>query len=226
MLRGAARAIPLALLLTLVATGCGAPRYTYVKNSGQRTYFKIPSSWHKINNDDLAKVILGNPDSATAQVEKDLFWYVAYDADPHPSITHLTSPFPNEKPFVLAIVQPLTDTQQGAVSLDALRNLGAPVTDTARQQAAAQGQVDENFEWLKDQVLTPGKGLRGVREIYNESAADPTDPTALVTTDRVALASDKGYLYRLIIRCSAGCYRHDKDELNDIASSFTVRNSL
>ncbi len=226
MLRGAARAIPIALLLMLVAAGCGAPRYTYVKNSGQRTYFKIPSSWHKINSDDLAKVILGNPDSASAQAAKQLFWYVAYDADPHPSINHLTSSIPASEPFVVAIIQPLSASQQGAVSLDALRNLGAPVTDAARQQAAQQGQVDENFEWLRDQVLTPGKGLRGVREVYNESAADPTDPTALVTTDRVALASDDGHLYRLIISCSAGCYQRHKGELDDIASSFTVRNSL
>ena len=112
------------------------------------------------------------------------------------------------------------------VSLDVLRNLGGPVTGEARQQAAAQGQVDQNFEWLKDQVLNPGSGLRGVREIYNESAADPTDPTALVTTDRVALASDDGRLFRLILRCSAHCYQQNKSELNDIASSFTVRNSL
>ena len=223
MLRGAGRAIPIALLLTLAVAACGAPRYTYVKNSGQRTYFKIPSSWHKIDGDALAKVILGNPDSAATQVEKQLFWYVAYDADPHPSISHLTSPIPSDKPFVVAIVQPLTSTEQGMVSLDALRNLGAPVTPAARKQAADAGQGDDNFEWLKDQVLTPGQGLRGVREIYNESAADPTDPTALVTTDRVALASDDGHLYRLIIRCSAHCYKQDKSELDDIASSFTVR---
>ena len=223
MLRGAARAIPIALLLMLATAGCGSAHYTYVKNSGQRTYFKVPSSWHKINNADVAKVVLGNPDSASAQVGKSLFWYVAYDADPKPTIAHLTGAIPNDKPFVLAIVQPLTQSQQGQVSLDALRNLGTPVTDSARQQAAQQGQIDQNFEWLKDQVLTPGHGLRGVREIYNESAADPTDPTALMTTDRVALASDDGHLYRLIIRCTAGCYRKHKSELDDIASSFTVR---
>ena len=35
-----------ALLLGVSVTGCGAPQYTYVANSSQSTYFKVPNGWH------------------------------------------------------------------------------------------------------------------------------------------------------------------------------------
>jgi len=226
VLFGAARStlsVLLVLGLTAALTACGT-KYTYVKNSGERTYFKVPSSWHRLDSKDLGDLMFGDPDSATAQKAKQTTWYVAYDADPHPSVIHLMGGSTNQSPVVLAVVEPLTPSQQGELSLDELRNLGAPVTADARKQVQDQGgQLDQNFEWLGDQVLLPGRGLRGVREIYNQSADDPTDPTALTTIDRIALASDDGYLFRLILQCSAHCYNQRKGELDTIMSSFTVR---
>src|SRR5580704_18230659 len=47
-----------ALLLGVIITvsGCAAPQYTYVANSGQDTYFKVPSGWHKISPSALKTV--------------------------------------------------------------------------------------------------------------------------------------------------------------------------
>ena len=44
-----------AVLLGVTVTGCGAPQYTYVANSSQSTYFKVPNGWHKISGDALQK---------------------------------------------------------------------------------------------------------------------------------------------------------------------------
>jgi hypothetical protein len=220
VVRGAVRAIPVVLLLAFLGTSCGSPGYTYVKSSKNKTYFKVPAQWHKIDDAALSKVLNGNPDSATARVQKQIVWTVAYDAAKEPSVMHLTG-LPSDDPVVLAMVRPLTQAEQGQVSLDALRNLGGTVTAEARQAAAQQGTTDDSFEWLRDQVLKPGGGLRGVREVYNSS---PNPVSRPLTTDRTVLASDDGHLYLFVIRCSAHCYRTRASELDAIARSFTVRN--
>jgi hypothetical protein len=210
----------------MLGTSCGSPSYTYVKSSKNRTYFKVPGQWHRIEDTTLRRFLDGDPDSATAQLYKQAVWTVAYDSAPTPSIMHLTGSAPTD-PVVLAMVRPLTKAEQGQISLDVLRNLGDLVTAQARQDAAQlgtteHGTADDGFEWLDDQVLRPGSGLRGVREIYNTSPSPISD---LQTTDRTALASDSGQLYVLVIRCSVHCYRTRANELDAIARSFTVRNS-
>src|ERR1044071_7335175 len=67
------------------AASCGQPEFTYVKNSGQKTYFKVPHSWHQIGTSDLDDALGGtNPDSFASQVRQQLWWSVAYDASNDP----------------------------------------------------------------------------------------------------------------------------------------------
>lgn len=47
----------LVLLALALLAGCGAPRYTYVKNSADHMYVKIPASWHSIDQKDLDTAI-------------------------------------------------------------------------------------------------------------------------------------------------------------------------
>lgn len=37
-------------------SACGAPAFTYATDSEDQTYFKVPSSWHQINPQELAQV--------------------------------------------------------------------------------------------------------------------------------------------------------------------------
>lgn len=223
MLRACRKIFTFLLLPALAATACGAPAYTYVKNSNDMTYFKVPSGWHPVDQDKLKDALVSSPtDSASAQIEKKLIWSVAYDADPSPQPEHL-SMLGGDKPIVLGMVRQLTESQRSSVSLDMLRDLFHPVTDTSRQSAAQQGVSLQNFELLADTDLTPGDGIRGIREIYNYQAA-PIGP--LQTFDLTAYIGDGGKLYVLLIRCSAACYRQRAGELDTIARSFTVRSHL
>ena len=43
-----------ALLLGVTLSGCAAPQFTYVANSGTNTYFKVPYGWHKISDSSLS----------------------------------------------------------------------------------------------------------------------------------------------------------------------------
>jgi hypothetical protein len=202
------------------AAACGAPQFTYVKNSGQKTYFKVPHAWHQIGTDTLDDVLSGtNPDSAAASVRQQLWWSVAYDASADPAPEHLLTNAVTEQPIVYARVSQLTEPQQNAVSLDLLRNLFLPVTADARQ-AAAEALPLTGFELLHDEVLTPRSGLHGVRVVYDYELAFGV----LHTFDLTALVNnDNSKLYLMIIRCSTSCYRERAGELDTIATSFTVR---
>jgi len=204
------------------AGGCGAPEFTYVKNSGQKTYFKVPHEWHEIGTDDLDDVLGGtNPDSASSQMRQQLWWSVAYDASADPSPEHLLTNSVTDEPIVYARVAQLTESQQNAVSLDMLRNVFLPVTDDARE-AAAESVDLTGFELVHDEVLTPSNGLHGVREVFDYQLASGVMHTF---DETVLVNNDSSTIYLMIIRCSSSCYRERSSELDTIATSFTVRSN-
>jgi hypothetical protein len=174
-----AGAAAIAVAVVAVAGGCAAPEFTYVKNSGQKTY----------------------------------------DASADPSPDHLLTDEVTNEPIVYVRVAQLTEAQQNAISLDMLRDSFLPVTDGAREAAAATLPLT-GFELVHDEVLTPSNGLHGVRVIYDyELAGD-----VLHTFDQTALVNNDGSkVYLLIIRCTTTCYRERSSELDTIAKSFTVR---
>ncbi|HEX6468068.1 MAG TPA: hypothetical protein VF069_03160 [Streptosporangiaceae bacterium] len=214
------------VLLLLASVGalvaCGSPQFTYVKNSGDRTYFKVPANWHKIDAKPIDPAVTGDtPDSAAAAARG--MWSVAYDADARPSADHMLI---SEEPIVYAGVYQLTKDEHDAYSLDKLRDSFLPVTDSSRQlvaqRAQAQGTPVPKLERLYDQELTPGDGLRGVREVYNYDLSIG----GMQTYDLTAYLSDQGQVYVLLLHCSARCYRNRVKEINSIATSFTVRKNL
>ncbi|MDQ7904266.1 hypothetical protein RB614_06990 [Phytohabitans sp. ZYX-F-186] len=216
----ARRLILLFAPLALLVSACGAPEYEYVKNSEQQTYFKVPNDWRQIDQEALHEFAVGvDPDSATAQLREQLMWTVAYDAAEEPSITHIAAPMPFAEPAVWAKVERLLPEVSSAISLDVLRNLLLPVTEDMRTAAAQADALYPGFELLRDDVIVPEKGLHGVRVAYNYQflgRSTTFDLTALVN-------DDASLLYMLLIRCAARCYTERADELESIATSFTVR---
>ena len=220
------RAIPLVAAAVAIVVagvgGCGVPEFTYVKNSEQKTYFKVPHDWHEVSTNSLDDVLSGtNPDSATAELRQQLWWSVAYDASADPTPDHLLTNGVTDKPIVYVRVAQLTEPQQNAVSLDRLRNVFLPVTDDAREAASTTSELT-GFELVHDEVLTPASGLHGVRVIFGYELASGV----LHTFDQTALVNNDGSkLFLLIIRCSRICYRERSGELDEIATSFTVRSN-
>ena len=220
------RRILAAAVTALVAVGagaCGAPGYTYVKNSGEKTYFRVPTSWRQVDQAGLDFMTREeNPDSATAQLRKRITWTVAYDADDTPTAAHLFSITTTDDPIAYAKVQHLAPDQSNVVSFDGLRNLFLPVTVTARSAAQEAGTLLPGFELLADDLVTPSAGVRGVRVVYNYELPNGV----LHTFDQTALVNnDASVYYLLVIRCSSRCYRDRQAEIDAVATSFTVRST-
>ncbi|MBV9449272.1 MAG: hypothetical protein JO345_25585 [Streptosporangiaceae bacterium] len=204
-----------ALLLGVTLSGCAAPQFTYVANTGQSTYFKVPNAWHKISDSSLSSELRAVAGSSGGG------WTVAYEAGGKPTAGDFLS-FGTGQPFVFAEVGQLTSTASSELSYDTLRDFFLPVTSTARQNAAAQGFPLTDFKQIRDQVLTLSQGVHGVRETYDYTAnGGVTD-----TFDVVALTNaDQTVVYLLVVHCTSSCYSNDQTEINDVMSSFTIRSS-
>jgi hypothetical protein len=204
-----------ALLLGVALSGCAAPQFTYVANSSQNTYFKVPYGWHKISDAALSselRAVAGGSGGG---------WTVAYEAGHKPTAGDFLS-FGTSEPFVFAEVGQLSSTATSELSYDTLRDFFLPVTSTARQNAAAQGFPLTDFKQIRDQMLTLGQGVHGVRETYDYTMtggiADTFDEVALTNADQTIV-------YLLVLHCTTSCYSNDQTQINDVMSSFTIRSS-
>ena len=204
----------LLLAVTVLLAGCGAPAYTYVKNSADHMYVKIPASWHSIDQDDLDDAI--GLDPAESAQSRGL-WLQAYDAADTPSPLHLFGSSATE-PAALVSVQQVPAANRGRLSLDGLRDMFFPVSPGARE--SNQNPQLTGFGLVTDDVLTPGDGVRGVHTVFRYSLAggppQMMDQTAYIN-------DDASKIYVLLVRCSTTCYKDRHGEIDDVVSSFTIR---
>ena len=214
-----ARALLLLSVAALVAllAGCGSPEYTYVTNSTDRTYLKVPASWRPIDDKAMNDAIGFDP---TLTEEERGLWFEAYDADAEPSPMHLFGPSA-AAPAAFVGVQQIPEAARGQFSLDRLRDLFYPVSASAQEAAEmdpASGVSDLSL--VADEVLTPGNGLRGVHSVFRYRVGD--GPMQMM--DQTAyLNDDASKLYMFFVRCSTECYEQRQKEIGNVVSSFTVR---
>jgi hypothetical protein len=216
---GTARALLLLSVAALVAlvAGCGAPEYTYVTNSTDRTYLKVPATWRPIDDKAMNDAIGFDP---TLTEEERGLWFEAYDADAEPSPMHLFGPSA-AAPAAFVGVQQIPESSRGQFSLDRLRDLFYPVSQSA-QEAAEMDPTSgvSDLALVSDEVLTPGNGLRGVHSVFRYRVGD--GPMQMM--DQTAyLNDDASKLYMFFVRCSTECYEQRQKEIGTVVSSFTVR---
>ena len=200
------------VLATVGLTACGAPSYTYVADSADKAYYKVPTQWHEISQHDLSAAF------KAAGGSLDGIWSTAFDASTAPAGSNLLAPAINQ-PFVFAEVLTPTPAGSSEISYNMLRDFMLPVTSTTREQDAASGFPLTNFTQLRDQTITASQGVHGVRETFQY-----TFPGGVVDTfDEVALTNaDQTEIYFLMTHCTATCYSQDQNNINTVMASFTV----
>jgi hypothetical protein len=206
------------LSAAVLFTACAKPTYTFVTNSDDHLYFKVPASWSEIKQRDLDKFASPGLDDAAAAALRAQTWTIAFDAGDKPSIAHIFSP-QVKAPVVFARVLRSSSGDTTTVTLDALRDFFLPVTKTARMTARASGSELPGFRSIVDHVMSRDDGLSGVHEVfrYNVSGVMQTfDQTALVT-------KDASRVYILLVRCTQACYADRQGELATVVRSFIVK---
>jgi len=201
------------IIVGLLVTGCVAPQYTYVTDSADSAYFKVPPSWGQVNESTLQSA------EGTASQEGTYLWSRAYDDTAKPSINNVFST--SEHPVAYASVLGLSTAERSAVSFNSMRDLLLPVTATARKAAADNHEELSGFASLTDQVITDSHNDRGIREIfdYNLGVTPETFDLTVLTNS----ATTK--LYFLLVHCSANCFAKDYNQIATVVGSFTVGGS-
>jgi hypothetical protein len=204
--------------LALLA-GCGAPAYTYAADNADHAYFKVPTSWQRVDPGKLAEVqnaFLAN--SAAGKAGGSFTWSRAYADAAKPALTAVLTGA--QTPVVYASVQSLRDSLRASLSFDFMRDLLFPVTSQARQQAAATGQRLTGFALVSSTTIT-GHGVRGINELFEYNVngqPDAFDQTVLTNSDTTKL-------YLLLVQCYQGCFASHAAQIKAVIDSFTVRGS-
>lgn len=203
--------------VVFAAAACGASSYTYVANSDDGAFARLPAAWTQVDEGELAAAIGVAPGS---EPEEQGIWLQGYDAAERPSVGHVLGASA-EHPAVLVLVQQIPEELRGQYSLDRLRDLFQPVSPAAREQLAANPVAPlAGFQLLRDEVLTPGDGLRGVHVTYSYRINGGVPQVF----DQVAyLNDDASTVYLLVARCSSSCFEQRRGEIESVVSTFTVR---
>jgi hypothetical protein len=223
--RRAGAAIAALLGVLALAAGCGEPEFRYVSNTDEQTYFKVPHSWQEIDSEVIDDSFDGieNDDSIAVDARRQLWWSVAYDSDELPAPEHMTDIGTSQSPVLYVSIRRQLPFQRDMTSFDLMRDVFLPVSETRREMVAQAGAGLAGFEALYDEVLNGEDGVHGVRTVFSYEM-----PTGILHTfDQTVYANqDSTVLYIMLIRCTARCYRERAVELNDIATSFTVRSKV
>ena len=199
-------------LATVGLSACGAPSYTYVADSAAKAYYKVPTQWHQISQQDLNAALKAEGASG------DGIWSTAFDASTSPSGSNFLAPALS-KPFVFAEIGTPSPTVSAEISYNLLRDFMLPVTSDARQQDAASGFPLTNFKQLRDQTITASQGVHGVRETFQY-----TFPGGVVDTfdEDVLTNADQTEVYFLMVHCTDSCFSQNQNNIDTVMSSFTV----
>ena len=208
-LRHLYRVAPLAVVGLSVA-GCLAPQYTYVSDNADNAYFKVPPSWHQVNESSLQST------EGPATQDGSYLWSEAYDASATPSVAHIFSAA--AQPVAYASVLSLSSAERNDISFNSMRDLLLPVTQAARNAAAAAHADLSGFASLSDQLLTDSHNNRGIREVFQYTLGGSPETFDLTVMTNAATTK----LYFLLVQCSTACFADNYQQISNVVNSFTV----
>jgi hypothetical protein len=203
----------LLIIVGLSVAGCLAPSYTYVADSSDNAYFKVPPGWHEVSPSSLAAV------QGQSGGQGTYLWSRAYDDSSSPSVQHVFSTSP--KPVVYAGVLALSSTQRSEVSFNSMRDLLLPVTSQARSAASAANAEPPGFQSIGDETITDGHHDRGIREIFDYDLGmipETFDLTVLTNSGTTKI-------YFLLVHCMTTSFVSNYPEIKKVVGSFTVGGS-
>ena len=198
------------MIAALFLAACGGSGFSYVKNSDDHTYFKVPQEWKVFDEDTIINTLGKNLSKRARDTERDQNWQVAFDANTHPSLKHLLDP--NAKfPTGLAMVNQLSFNDADSTSLGSLRNSFFDV------DAAVQANAGEIVSYEPVELDGGFHGFHLVADLdLTKKATVRLDQTSLLDQ-----ATSK--LYTLLVSCTAKCYDRYQSDIEKVVNSWTVR---
>ncbi|HUP86959.1 MAG TPA: hypothetical protein VM143_14995 [Acidimicrobiales bacterium] len=180
--------------------------YQFVRSPSTGTYLKVPQEWTVYGQKDIEK-LLAEADPGT---ERDPFPFISvFDAGEHPQ---LDLDLGADDPVGLIRVRELAPTERDAVSFATARNEFHDALNDALESGEAP---------LRKMIEIRQRAADGQRIVFSY-----TDEATgqLVTLDQTTLVDrDKHRIYLLVVGCEAGCYERNRNQIDDVVSSLTIK---
>lgn len=212
-----------ALLGAVVATSalllgaCGQSKFQYVSNRDVGSYLKIPTAWPV--EDVTARDAEGRVEEPPQGI--DSIWHLAFSTGDTTSVD----------------VKQLPTEVRGSVQVFSVRDYYRETFSISRLRASVfLGNIDPVYpeqdidsrtnRLVGYQLLAEDDGLTGSRVIANLNldTSGEEGSAAWVTQDVTLLFDNQeGMVYVLSMYCGGDCYERNQDEIDQVATSFTVR---
>jgi len=200
-----------AMLASVLLLAACTSSYTYIKNSSVKTYFKVPNQWHIFDENQIFRSQISGLSPQGEAAAKASIWMVAFDASPEPSLDHFfsgSSPYPQG----FAQVRQLSEEQKDSISLGSIRNSVFPLNQL-------QSEDPTSVELLQNTDLVLEGGIHGNRIVFNVRLG-----STFYSVNQTGLVNPQtSLLYLFVIGCEAHCYLNHKGTIDEIVSSWTVK---
>ncbi len=199
------------MLASVLLLAACTSSYTYIKNSSVKTYFKVPNQWHIFDENQIFRSQISGLSPQGEAAAKASIWMVAFDASPKPSLAHFfsgSSPYPQG----FAQVRQLSEEQKDSLSLGSIRNSVFPLNQL-------QSEDPTSVELLQNSDLVLEGGIHGNRIVFNVRLG-----STFYSVNQTGLVNPQtSLLYLFVIGCEAHCYLNHKGTIDEIVSSWTVK---
>jgi hypothetical protein len=222
-------AIGASLLVALSA--CGEPAYRYVRNTDQRTAFKVPREWAVFDQTQIQ-----GGQSGQASTPDPVQWLVGLDADPKPASEHILNAqddLASEYPQGIAAVVSLNATQRDSVNMGTLRNLVLPI-DSLQDQVGAEAVtivkyddriVKDGFRGMHMEVQVAASALATLNAgTEGTTGADPSflSDEYIQMSQTAYYDPDTDNVYFLAVLCEANCFSRNRGDIETVINSWAV----
>jgi hypothetical protein len=202
----------LTVLALLALAGCGGAKFSYVDNSAEDTYIRVPNEWEVFTVEGGGV----RPEAFPDTVES--VWHVAFDASEKPSLEN-TAAIDALPPS--SVDQPVGQLQIFDVQGSFNQELSLTTARTTALGLDPLGVPDDIKDLVEIVSYTPlaQDGMQGSRVVYNlHNEGEPwqtVDATTLFDQSR-------NRFYVLRIGCTSECFRENQDDISEIATSWKV----
>lgn len=198
---------------------CGDSKYQYVANRQLGSFVRMPTGW--IVDDVTNSQGDGRVSALPSGIQS--VWKLQF-ASGVPDPVAAAENMPGEVNGRIEVYQ-LSDYYRERYSISTLRGSQTVVMAVDPVYPPAEVGVDL-VELHAYQPLTVG-GATGSRSIANLNAAPEGSDAAWLTQDLTVLFDhDAGKIYVLSMHCSGACYLENQKTIDEIATSFAVRNDV
>lgn len=209
-------------LASLFVAGCSATNdgYTYVKNSKENLFFKLPDAWGRFPV--KAEAVVDRPKPMKGMSTR---WAVEFDGSKKPTKAHVSELF-TDSPVGYGEAYALSTTGQDQINEKTMRSL--VISELVTEMTDPFDLIDQapdRIEVVDYKRIRNRSGVWGHKIIVNVKI-DPDQSGNLrwlTIGQKVYLDRNAQTLRRLVVRCSASCYRNNRSSMDAVLNSFSFR---